>query len=416
MSSSAAHSAIHPPSAPSANDRLPVPKELSAGSDLESAFELFNEVSTQLSASYQQMSERVSELNVELHQLAEQRLHELNEKKRVSSRLESLLKLLPAGVVVIDNQGVIMECNPAAEDILGEPLVGQLWRQVIQRSFAPRSDDGHEISLRDGRRISIATRSFEEEAGQILLLTDLTETRELQQRLSRHRRLSEMGRMMSSLAHQIRTPISAAMLYAGHLCESELDADQTRRFSEKIRARLIHMEQQIKAMLIFVKGDVKLTEVVTTEGLMVELESAMEVAIEASSSAYRIDNQCPSLGLLCNSESMVGALMNLVNNAIQAAGSGVSLDIKVRPLGDDQLQLVICDDGPGIADHIVKNIGEPFFTTKPQGTGLGLAVVRAVVQAHRGQFTLNSISGEGACAIIELPLHSNVDGEVAHEQ
>jgi two-component system sensor histidine kinase FlrB len=92
-----------------------------------------------------------------------------------------------------------------------------------------------------------------------LLLTDLTETRALQQRLSRHQRLSEMGRMMSSLAHQIRTPLSAAMLYAGHLCDSDLSQEQTRRFSYKLLDRLQHLEQQVKDMLIFVRGDVKLT-------------------------------------------------------------------------------------------------------------------------------------------------------------
>ena len=113
------------------------------------------------------------------------------------------------------------EANPAACELLGEPLVGELWRQVIARSFAPRKDDGHEISLRDGRRLSIATRSLDAEPGQLVLLNDLTETRRLQDQLARHERLSSLGRMVASLAHQIRTPLSAAMLYAGHLADAE---------------------------------------------------------------------------------------------------------------------------------------------------------------------------------------------------
>ncbi len=189
------------------------PVQASGREELVSAFELFNNVSAQLASTYKEMEERVGLLNEELHEVAEQRLQELKEKERVTDRLESLLKLLPAGVVVLDSRGVVTDCNPAALEFLGEPLTGLLWRDVIERCFAPRSDDGHEISLRDGRRLSIATRSFQSGGGQLLLLTDLTETRVLQRNLSRHRRLSEMGRMMSSLAHQIRTPLSAAMLY-----------------------------------------------------------------------------------------------------------------------------------------------------------------------------------------------------------
>ncbi|MFP3831013.1 PAS domain-containing protein, partial [Pseudomonas sp. SIMBA_021] len=81
--------------------------------------------------------------------------------ERLANRLQNLLDLLPGGVIVIDGHGLVREANPAACELLGEPLIGELWRQVIARSFAPRKDDGHEISLRDGRRLSIATRSLD---------------------------------------------------------------------------------------------------------------------------------------------------------------------------------------------------------------------------------------------------------------
>src|SRR5690606_13169564 len=124
------------------------------------------------------------------------------------------LDILPGGVVVLDGRGRVIEANPLALELLGEPLLGVFWREVIQRSFAPRADDGHEISLQDGRRLSLATRSLAGEPGQLILLTDLTETRRLQDELARHARLSALGRMVASLAHQIRTPLSTALLYA----------------------------------------------------------------------------------------------------------------------------------------------------------------------------------------------------------
>ena len=82
---------------------------------------------------------------------------------RLADRLQNLLSLLPGGVIVIDEDGRVREANPAACDMLGLPLEGELWRHVITRCFAPREDDGHEISLKDGRRLSIATRSLDAE-------------------------------------------------------------------------------------------------------------------------------------------------------------------------------------------------------------------------------------------------------------
>src|SRR5690625_6979905 len=107
----------------------------------------------------------------------------------------------------------------------------------------PRRDDGHEVSLHDGRRISIATRDLGVD-GQIILLTDQTETRRLQHELSRHERLSALGKMMSALAHQIRTPLSAAMLYAGHLCNADLPEQRRQDFAEKISGRLNHIRSE----------------------------------------------------------------------------------------------------------------------------------------------------------------------------
>lgn len=400
--SSAASSAV-PPSLVAADSSLLSANRAASAAQLASAFELFNDLSAQLADTYREMETRVGELNAELHTVAEQRLRELQEKERLAARLQSLLSLLPAGVVVLDSFGRIAEANPAATDLLGEPLTGQLWREVIARSFAPQGDDGHEISLKDGRRISIATRSLDGEPGQLLLLTDLTETRALQQRLARHQRLSEMGRMMSSLAHQIRTPLAAAMLYAGHLCERDLTAPQIKRFSHKILDRLVHLEQQVRDMLIFVRGDVKLTDTLTTTALLEALSAAMEAPLAAHAADCEIDNTCPDATVLCNRETVVGALMNLVNNALQAAPKGSELEIQARCVGE-RIAIAVIDTGPGFSAEVAAHLDEPFFTTKAQGTGLGLAVVRAVAEAHHGSFEICSEPGRGTRAELFLPL------------
>lgn len=383
------------------------------GQDLKNAFELFNQMSQELVDSYHLLENRVAELNQELTSVADQRLQELAEKEQIANRLESLLNFLPGGVVVLDSRGRVSECNPAALELLGEPLEGELWRDVIARSFAPRQDDGHEVSTRDGRRISISTRNLGVD-GQIILLTDQTETRRLQGELSRHERLSALGKMMSALAHQIRTPLSAAMLYAGHLCNGKLDDNKRQQFSEKIFNRLNNIERQVQDMLLFVKGELPLNDVISVAELQLALEEAMEVPMMTSESQCTWVNQCRGMYIQCNREALIGALLNLVNNAIQAVEHHANLRIEFdlypqQKNSDDQPQLLIrvCDAGPGISQELMKSVGDLFVTTKSQGTGLGLSVVNAVARAHRGKFILQSKVGQGTCASLLMPLAIN---------
>lgn len=377
------------------------PVEQASRAGLEQAFALFNQMSTQLSTSYSMLEARVTELKGQLALVSAQRMQELAEKERLAHRLQSLLDLLPGGVIVIDGQGVVREANPVARNLLGQPLVGMLWRQVIARNFAPREDDGHEISLKDGRRLSIATRSLHAEPGQLVLLTDLTETRRLQDQLSRHERLSALGRMVASLAHQIRTPLSAALLYASHLTEQVLPVEQQQRFAGRLKERLHELEHQVRDMLIFARGELPLPDRLAPKALFEALRSAAEPHVLDMQVRWQCDSRAGEL--LCNRDTLVGTVLNLIENAIQAGGREARLKIHLYQRGET-LRLCISDNGPGIDSATLARLGEPFFTTKTTGTGLGLAVVKAVARAHQGDVQLRSRPGRGTCAILTLPL------------
>ncbi|WP_339409947.1 sensor histidine kinase [Pseudomonas sp. EA_35y_Pfl2_R5] len=379
----------------------PAPVEQASRAGLEQAFALFNQMSTQLSTSYSMLEARVTELKGQLALVSAQRMQELAEKERLAHRLQSLLDLLPGGVIVIDGQGVVREANPVARNLLGQPLVGMLWRQVIARNFAPREDDGHEISLKDGRRLSIATRSLHAEPGQLVLLTDLTETRRLQDQLSRHERLSALGRMVASLAHQIRTPLSAALLYASHLTEQVLPVEQQQRFAGRLKERLHELEHQVRDMLIFARGELPLPDRLAPKELFDALRSAAEPHVLDMQVRWQCDSRAGEL--LCNRDTLVGTVLNLIENAIQAGGREARLKIHLYQRGET-LRLCISDNGPGIDSATLARLGEPFFTTKTTGTGLGLAVVKAVARAHQGDVQLRSRPGRGTCAILTLPL------------
>ncbi|MBI6673477.1 PAS domain-containing protein [Pseudomonas syringae] len=375
--------------------------ELESRQGLEQAFSLFNQMSAQLTNSYGVLEARVTELKGELAHAGAQRLQELAEKERLANRLQNLLDLLPGGVIVIDGMGVVREANPAAIDLLGQPLLGMLWRHVISRCFAPREDDGHEVSLKDGRRLSIATRSLDAEPGQLVLLNDLTETRHLQEQLARHERLSSLGRMVASLAHQIRTPLSAAMIYASHLTEQELPVETQQRFAARLKDRLHELEHQVRDMLVFARGELPLTDRLTPAALFQALQNAAATHVQGVAVRW----QCDSIDgeLLCNRDTLVGALLNLIENAVQASAGRTLLKIHAYSRGNE-LRICFSDNGSGIDKAALARIGEPFFTTKTTGTGLGLAVVTAVSRAHQGRVDYLSRVGRGTCAIVSLPL------------
>lgn len=379
---------------------------------LEQAFSLFNQMSNQLSDSYSLLEARVTELKGELAVVSAQRMQELAEKELIANRLQNLLSLLPGGVIVIDGHGMVREANPAACDLLGEPLVGVLWRHVIARSFAPREDDGHEVSLKDGRRLSIATRSLDAEPGQLVLLTDLTETRHLQDQLARHERLSSLGRMVASLAHQIRTPLSAALIYASHLTEQELPVATQQRFAGRLKERLHELEHQVRDMLVFARGELPLIDRLTPAALFEALQAAAQTHVQGMPVRWQCNSHDGEL--LCNRDTLVGALLNLIENAVQASAGKARLKIHLYSRGDT-LRLCISDSGAGISAATLARMGEPFFTTKTTGTGLGLAVVNAVSRAHQGQLSFRSRPGRGTCAMVTLPLIPAASGMGSNE-
>ncbi|MBU2955239.1 sensor histidine kinase [Marinobacter sp. F3R08] len=368
---------------------------------VDSALELFNRMSQQITDSYRTLESRVNQLSGELNQESLQRQQELEEKEQLADRLSTLLNALPAGVVVLDSQGVVTQTNPAAIALLGEPLDGARWVDVIHRCFAPRRDDGHEVSLKDGRRVSIEIRTMENQPGQLILLTDLTETRHLQAQLSHAQRLSAMGKMVASLAHQIRTPLSAAILYGGHLSQEDLDEEMRQRCASRLMSRLTHLEQQVRDMLIFARGETRLAEELSASKLVSALASAIEGLKTAPGAQVGLQNDVSSdCRLMCNRDALVGACTNLVNNSLEAGATSVDVQVSEE---SGELVIRVVDNGPGFDASNAERLTEAFYTTKSHGTGLGLAVVQAVIKAHQGQFFIESAEQGGVVATLRLP-------------
>ncbi|AEP30465.1 sensor histidine kinase [Brumicola nitratireducens] len=332
-------------------------------------------------------------------------VEELNNKAK---RLNHLLEVMPAGVIVLDQKGRIKQANQQAAELLGEPLEKELWREIILRSFKPQADDGHEVSLRDGRKVKISITPLVEEKGQLIVLTDLTETRELQSRISHLQRLSSLGKMVASLAHQVRTPLSSAMLYAANLRSLNLKNPMADRFTTNLQNRLKDLESQVNDMLLFAKsGEQQIVAPLTVSQVMANGAEAVDALLATKSIQLKLDKKPILHQLMGNETALTGAISNLLHNAIEVSQEGDVIEIItdiVEENGAPFISIQIKDQGCGLSEHQIDSIFEPFFTTKTQGTGLGLAVVKSVAKSHHGLVkAANNIEGKGACFTLLLP-------------
>lgn len=363
---------------------------------LTDAFRIFNELSENLAQSYQGLQEQVARLNRELAAARSERVATLIEKEKLASRLQQILAALPAAVIIVNAQGLVIDCNNQALAFLGEPLLGQDWQSVMARSLESVAGSPSERQLRDGRKVNITRNLLSNDAEQIILLSDVSELRSLQDMLAHQKHLSAMGEMVAGLAHQVRTPLATAILYASQMGKQTLSEEKRLQFSQKILERLHYLERQVNDMLVFAKQGRLAMQRFSLRDTLAHIEESME----SFSGQFTVDNRLPRDELLGNEDALRGALMNLLNNAIEAEAENIALI--VCPIADGRMSIVIKDDGLGISTEQRQRLFEPFYTTKSHGTGLGLAVVESVVKAHGGSIVCDSEIGQGATFILIL--------------
>lgn len=361
---------------------------------LQEAFQAFNRMSSALEHSYRELEQQVAGLNRELAASRSERL-------QLADRLETLIEALPGGVLVLDAEGRVGECNPMAQQLLGTPLVGETWEAVRRRCFDLGGSDGHDIRLHDGRWIRISDRPLDAAAGRILLINEITETRHLTEALNRQQRLSAMGEMLAGLAHQLRTPLSTALLYASQLSDTA-DAARQHQFGERIVERLRHLERMVNDMLVFARGGQGgEAEAIPLGRLLASLEQHLEPQLAGVD--WQCDCRDPDVPVQGDETALAGALANLIVNALQAAVDSPVIHLEAAQNSDGTVSIRIRDNGPGIPAELRERIFEPFFTTRSGGTGLGLAVVRATVAAHGGDIAVESAAGAGTTFSLRLP-------------
>ncbi len=374
--------------------------------ELEQAFAEFARMSEGLEASYHALQNRVAELTEELAAARSERLRHLQEKEKIANQLARLLDALPGGVIVVDRDGVIQAANPAARTFFEGELVGDGWQQLLEMQRDDSAGGGLEkdLVLKNGRILERSS-SHPDQGEEILLFSDVTETRSLQHHLDQNRRLASMGEMAASLAHQVRTPLAAALLYISHLEKEQLADERRLQIADKLRSRLHHLNGLITDMLHYARGGSSSSEEITVGPFVEGLQSALEEEISRRLQG-RFTTEvavAPDRHFVGNREALLTSLQNLVNNAIDVTEGAVNITFRVVEGGGGGVEFQVEDDGPGISKERQEQIFEPFYTSRARGTGLGLAVVRAVADAHEGSVRVESTPGEGALFALTLP-------------
>jgi len=372
--------------------------------ELKETFRAFSQLSENLENSYSHLEDRIAQLQVQLADVHAERRKEHQEHDQLADRLNSILNALPAGIVVLDPQGKVKVCNPAAVSFLEGPLTGEYWLDIVNRVFDLNNPNQDEIQLKDGRFVSLSTCPLGNDPGQVILITDITENKRLHDKLNQHQRLKAIGEMAAGLAHQIRTPLSSAILCCSQLKNARLPVVKRMNVLDKVMGYMGDLEKVVNNMLVFSRSGYAGDEQIDVVDLVKSAINGLSDVIDASQSEIAIDCTTELRWIIGNRAILASAMQNIISNAIQAMDDKGALSIDIENNQAGSVDIIFTDNGPGISRELRDQIFKPFFTTKSKGTGLGLAVVQAIARAHEGEIWLPEEQPErGSRFILRLP-------------
>jgi two-component system sensor histidine kinase PilS (NtrC family) len=331
-----------------------------------------------------------------------------------------------SGLVGVDPAGQVTAFNRAAESITGvraDEAIDQPWdaifghgvnlddvRQAVSEGSEPAPRYEFRLRRRDGQEVPVgisfwSLRSGDGDvAGLIGVCQDLSSIKQMEQRMRQADRLAAVGRLSANMAHEIRNPL-ASISGAVEALARDLPPDHT-------RGQLVEIVLRESARLNQIVGDfleyARPAPMVPLEINMAEILDEVLLLIEHRSLPANLKvarEYGDTLATRADPQRLRQAIWNLCLNAVQAMPDGGELRVGARPLRErgGRLQISISDTGQGIADGDLPHIFEPFFSTKPEGSGIGLALVYRVVEEHGGSIEVRSRVGEGTTFILTLP-------------
>ena len=273
-----------------------------------------------------------------------------------------------------------------------------------------------EVTTETGRRVEVSldfihdTQSSDRHSlGALLTLHDLESVREIESELEVSRRMAAIGRLTAGVGHEVKNPINAIVVHIELLRNKVQAGDDALRHLDMIQSEIHRLDRVVQTLVDFSRPvelqlkDQDLRDIVSS---VLMLASA-----EFETRGITVQSRVPSHGVFCrvDSDLVRQALLNIVLNGAQAMADGGALEVS---LGDGArwATIQVSDHGTGIPDEIRSRIFDLYFTTKKEGSGIGLAMTYRIVQMHHGQIDVESKPGSGTTFVLRLPLTSAGSG------
>lgn len=340
---------------------------------------------------------------------------------RVQAFSDHLMENMPMGLVVINPHGKIIAFNKTSSAILAIPVNEARERAAaailppacleIIGSLAKGQEfiaEEMECPLRNGRTVPleiIASRLQDPQGeilGVVILFRDISDLQALKVEIARTQHLAALGSLAAGVAHEIRNPLSSIKGFATYFKERYREIPADLETAEIMIGEVERLNRVIGQLLEFARP----TTLHLGKGSIVALveEVLKIIAGEMGEKEIILRTEMTALpDISFDKDKMKQVFLNLFLNALGAMDKGGVLTVKAEPVNEQWLRIEIIDTGTGIAKEDLGRIFDPYFTTKPSGTGLGMAIVQKILTAHHGEIKLESEPGKGTRATILLP-------------
>lgn len=325
----------------------------------------------------------------------------------------TVVQSMTAGLVTLDAARRVTFLNAAGEQLAGvrfDQARGRSADEVLP-AFDPGGGRGEvEHARAGGERILLGYTAFPLVSpdggvgGSAVIFQDLTRLREMEEAVQRSARLADLGRVAAGLAHELRNPLASMCGSVELLREHAAGAPEDRRLMEIVLREAGRLDELVTQFLAFARPAPP--RCAATDVAAVLDETLRVFRNDPQASAVRVEADLAPAVAECDPDQIRQVVWNLLSNAAQALGGAARPEPHIRvscASGPAGVRIEVEDDGPGIAPADLEKIFLPFFTTKSRGTGLGLATVHRIVDAHRGSIRVASAPGAGCRFTVDLP-------------
>jgi two-component system sensor histidine kinase HydH len=340
---------------------------------------------------------------------------------RVTIFSEALVKNMPIGLIALDDQGKIVTCNEKAQAVLEVTCSDALGREALTLLPAPLKKILTELPVSGGfleRDIQLISALGIEHiweavaaglmdkgipAGRILLIRDVTTIRQMENEVTRSRHLNSIGSLAAGVAHEIRNPLSSIKGFAVYFKERLSGNKEDEQTADVMIAETERLNRVISQLIEFAKPLELKKEKVKFVELVHHTIKLIAADAQKNKISVEIDAAADLSEVEVDPDKIKQVLLNIFLNSLAALKDGGKLTIELAPRADN-LTVIISDNGAGIKKLDLPRIYDPYFTSKPAGTGLGLAVVQKIMEAHGGKINVESTVGLGTKVFLFFPL------------